>query len=806
MGASPAPRLADSLFGLPLERAGGLLPKLRPSERVHRAATARRLLAGGRAGRPRALRASLLDPMRAVLLLPAAALLPLAVGAGCSLASLPAGSLTSVSSACGSAVAACTTCFPEVLHAFAGVQSSAEGQACVNTFVTELQNAGAAPATLALLPSCTALGTANGVQLLPCPINLTSAAASPLASSCASSSDACRGCMGATKTALLDAGLDPQLDSSLILNRAQYIAVQSCSRSFMPLLLSAGVPAATLMALRSCPVPPTQYVISSSLTLGGVRAADVSTTALALSVTKILGAVSGQVIVTGSVDAGARRSLLSSCTVALSMDADTAAQQTRFQTALSASVSDGSLLRELASAGVPATSLALGAVTAAAATTTATGHGMTPQPTPAATVSAAGTPAADGVDNRVVAGAVAGSIAGSAPLVALAAYIVLRRHRAHTGRASNTGPLLADASTGSTKAESSPSRSGAATPVGSDRGDTPSIILTTDTDDSERGWTAVVSTADEVELGELLGAGGFATVYAAVWRGSTVAVKLFDQAALELTPSESSASASQSGVSWPTVPDLAGSDGTRAREVSRERTFMQEVSMLSKIRHPNVLAVYALVNSPRMLIMELAPGGSLRALLARLSLEQLSWAARVRVLTGIAAGVEFLHTQGIIHFDLKSDNVLLMQGAGADMVPKVADFSISARKGAAGGLASAGTPAYMAPEVARGELVQDLEAVDCYGFGCIVHDTAHVNTGGPGVVLGEAASSSASLNGIQVLIKRELAGYERVVSPHVPAALAALTSACLAVCPAARPRLAAARVQLAGMQQEANTW
>ena len=615
--------------------------------------------------------------------------------------------------------------------------------------------------------------------------------------------------MGATKTALLDAGLDPELDSALILNRAQYNAVQSCSRSFMPLLLSAGVPAATLMALRSCPVPPTQYVISSSLTLGGVRAADVSTTAVALSVTKVLGAVSGQAIVTGAMDAGARRSLLSSCTVVLSVDADTAAQQTRFQTALSASVSDGSLLRELAASGVPATSLALSAVTAAAATT-ATGHGITSQPTPAAAVGAgtpaAATPAAAGMDNRVVAGAVAGSVAGTAPLVALAGYIVLRRSRAHGGRASNTGPLLADAATGSAKADSSPSRSDANTPAGSERADTPSIVVTTDTDDSERGWTAVVSTADEVELGEVLGAGGFATVYAAVWRGSTVAVKLFDQATLELTPSESSASASQSGVSWPTVPDLAGRDGTRAREVSRERTFMQEVSMLSKIRHPNVLAVYALVQSPRMLIMELAPGGSLRALLARSSLEQLSWAARVRVLTGIAAGVEFLHTQGIIHFDIKSDNVLMMTGAGEDVVPKVADFSISARKGAAGGLTSAGTPAYMAPEVARGEVIQDLEAVDCYGFGCIVHDTAHANTGGPGVVLGEAASPSASLNGIQVLIKRELAGYERVVSPHVPAALAALTAACLAVSPAARPRLAAARVQLAGMQQEANTW
>ncbi len=744
--------------------------------------------------------------VRAVVLLLAAALLPPSHAASCSLSSLPAGSLSSVSSACGSAAAAgaaaCTSCFPEVSRVLAGIQSSAELQACINSFSSELLNAGAQPATLALLPACTALGTANGVQLLPCPLNLTAAAAQPLASSCASSSEACRGCMGATKTALLDAGLDPQLGSSLILNRAHYNAVQSCTRSFMPLLLSTvGVPAATLMALRNCPVPPTQYLITGSLVLDGVRAADVSTTAVALTVTKILGAVSGQAIVTGAVDAGARRSLLAGCTITLSVDADTAAQQTRFQTALTATVADGSLLRELVASGVPATSLTVNIV-AAAAVSSSTGHGATSKPTPVAAVSAA-TPAPEAVDKRVVAGAVAGSVAGTAPLVALAVFFVLRRNRAHRGRASNTDPLLAAAGTGSTK--SSPQRSDAAASLGSEH-NAPSIVVTTDTGDSERGWTAVVSTADEVELGETLGAGGFATVYAAVWRGSTVAVKLFDPATFELTSSESSVSANPSAdLSWPTVPDLAHRDGPCTREVNRERTFMQEVSMLSKIRHPNVLAIYAMVHSPRMLIMELAPGGSLRALLARSSLEQLPWPVRVRVLTGIAAGVEFLHTQAIIHFDLKSENILMMTGSEQDLVPKVADFSISARKGAAGGLTSAGTPAFMAPEVARGELIHDWEAVDAYGFGCIVHDTAHANTGGPGVVIDEARSTSL-LNGIQVLVKRELAGYERAISPHVPPELAALASACLNVSPAARPRLAVARMQLSGMQQQANAW
>ena len=747
---------------------------------------------------------------RALLLL-AAALLPPAAAAGCSLASLPSGSLASVSAACGSAVAsgtlACSTCLPELVRAFnaAGVQSSAEVLACVASLAPALQTAGAAPETVALLTACTALaGTANGIQLLPCPLNLTQAAAAPLQSTCTSPGEACRSCMGATKTALVDAGLDPQLQSSLILNRTQYNAVQSCTRSFMPLLLSSGVPAATLLALRNCPVPPTQYVLSSSLTLGGVRAADVAMTAIALSVTTILGAVSGQALVTGAVDSGSRRLLLApSCTISLSVDADTAAQQTRFRAALAAAVADGSLLRSLVASGVPATSVSAGATTAAAATTIV-GHGGATTLATGAPVSAPGsTPAADTVDKRVVAGAVAGSVAGTVPLVAHAAFIVLRRGR--TGRASNTGPLLADAATGSarwgTNGSASSSRSGAPTPSSSKSDATPSLVTATDTDDSERGWTAVVSTADEVVLGEALGSGGFATVYAAEWRGSTVAVKLFDPATLEITPTESSASASAStgqlSQPWPTVPSMAGRDDSSAREVSRERTFMQEVSLLSKVRHPNVLAVYAMVHSPRMLIMELAPGGSLRTLLARSTLAQLPWAARVGVLTGVAAGVEFLHAQGIIHCDLKSENVV-MNG----LVPKVADFSISSRKGATGAQTSAGTPAFMAPEVARGEVVQHWEAVDAYGFGCIVHDAAHANTGGSRMSLNE----SGTWNGIQVLVRRELAGYERAVAPLVPAPLAALATACLSVDPAARPSLAAARMQLAGMQQQSRAW
>jgi serine/threonine protein kinase len=377
-----------------------------------------------------------------------------------------------------------------------------------------------------------------------------------------------------------------------------------------------------------------------------------------------------------------------------------------------------------------------------------------------------------------------------------------------------------------------------------------------------------VSPAAEVVLGARLGAGGFATVFEATWRGSHVAVKCFEPAAQEAVrslfgssaslggrgggggssaggpaPSPTAAAAAapphagSSAVSWPSAPTRRAPQPNGAGS-----TFAQEVQLLSRIRHPNVLAVYALVRAPRMLIMELAPGGSLRALLrGAASLHALPWAARVRLLAGVAAGVEFLHAQvpPIIHRDLKSDNIVLGIGASGSLVPKVCDFGISALKGSraapgggnpnaddgddeqqpgAAAAAAAGTPAYMASEIARQQRITRWEAVDVYGFGCIAHDVAHANTAPPDA---PAAARRASLdaqqpvgggsagsnwNAVQVLVQRELAGYVRHVAAHVPHALAALTHACLTVDTAARPSMGDARAALAPMEAEAHAW
>ncbi len=313
------------------------------------------------------------------------------------------------------------------------------------------------------------------------------------------------------------------------------------------------------------------------------------------------------------------------------------------------------------------------------------------------------------------------------------------------------------------------------------------------------GWTALVSEASEVVLGNRLGRGGSASVHAALWRGTPVAVKVW----------------------WVQPPfSLAATRG------AAEASFLREVEILSSLRHPNILAVFALIKSPSMLVMELAAAGSLRDLLRRSTLPELPWPRRVDVLRGVAAGVEFLHAQQppIIHMDLKSSNIVL----SSELVPKVCDLGIGVSdqhdfKSRAG---KSGTPRYMAPECVNDGPVTNLQAVDAYGFGWIAHDVTHLgisNSPQPSassagssseqtgnavspVTRGDTTSGTESTPWIGVLVRRSLVNFAVDVGEHVPAPLAQLIAACLAVDPEERPTLASARERLAAAAPEALEW
>lgn len=175
-----------------------------------------------------------------------------------------------------------------------------------------------------------------------------------------------------------------------------------------------------------------------------------------------------------------------------------------------------------------------------------------------------------------------------------------------------------------------------------------------------------IAGGDELLLGPRLGTGGFASVHAATWRGGPVAAKLIaPRPATALALLGAGAAAGGGG---------SGGGGARADDAtSAERAALaarREAEVLGMLRHPNVVALYALA-PPSTLVMELCTGGSLASKLGASTLPTLGWGPRLELAAGIAAALEFVHTSGIVHLDIKSANVVLTPLAGGGSLPKL---------------------------------------------------------------------------------------------------------------------------------------
>jgi len=216
------------------------------------------------------------------------------------------------------------------------------------------------------------------------------------------------------------------------------------------------------------------------------------------------------------------------------------------------------------------------------------------------------------------------------------------------------------------------------TPTSSTGGDTP----------SEPPFRPSDRIGSRYQLEGLLGRGGMGAVYRArdeALGGQLVALKL-----------------------------VAGDVSANPRELKRLR---DEVVLAQKVTHPNVCRTYDLeeIDGLFLIKMEIVEGESLAH---RLRAGRLEIAEVVRIARQIVRGLAAAHRQGVIHRDLKPQNVMI-EKATARIV--LMDFGVARHEATRQSISDiVGTPDYMAPEQARGDAI-DARA-DLYALGCVMYE------------------------------------------------------------------------------------
>ncbi|KAL6524459.1 hypothetical protein OROHE_016130 [Orobanche hederae] len=191
-------------------------------------------------------------------------------------------------------------------------------------------------------------------------------------------------------------------------------------------------------------------------------------------------------------------------------------------------------------------------------------------------------------------------------------------------------------------------------------------------EEEEEEWSG--ADMSQLYIGNKFACGRHSRIYRGVYKQRDVAIKLISQ------PEE---------------------DGDLAAFL--EKQFSSEVSLLFRLKHPNIISYY--------------PGGSLRKYLHQQEPHSLPLTLVLKLALDIARGMQYLHARGIVHRDLKSENLLL----DGDMCVKVADFGISCLESQSGGRSAkgfTGTYRWMAPEMI-GER-RHTKKVDVYSFGIVL--------------------------------------------------------------------------------------
>jgi serine/threonine protein kinase len=160
--------------------------------------------------------------------------------------------------------------------------------------------------------------------------------------------------------------------------------------------------------------------------------------------------------------------------------------------------------------------------------------------------------------------------------------------------------------------------------------------------------------------------------------------------------------------------------------ISRDR-FFREARAAAALEHDNIVAIHQVSeeNGVPYLVMPLLKGESLGGYLTRQPRPSLEFILKVG--RDVALGLAAAHTQGLVHRDIKPDNIWIepIPGEGSNFRAKILDFGLARPRQEDGALltrqgAFLGTPAYVAPEQARGMEVD--QRADLFSLGCVMYE------------------------------------------------------------------------------------